>query len=108
MKILISPAKSLDLNSDFGNFECSIPKFLNKTSEINEVLKEKSVSELKNIQGISEKLADLNWNRNNEFNKEHSAEKTHVLQSLLLMVMFTTVLTLKLLTLKILTSCKNH
>ena len=40
MKILISPAKSLDLNSDFGNFECSIPKFLNKTSEINEVLKE--------------------------------------------------------------------
>ena len=39
MKILISPAKSLDLNSDFGNFECSIPKFLNKASEINEVLK---------------------------------------------------------------------
>ena len=43
MKILISPAKSLDLNSDFGNFECSIPKFLNKTSEINEVLKGESV-----------------------------------------------------------------
>ena len=76
MKILISPAKSLDLNSDFGNFECSIPKFLNKTSEINEVLKEKSVSELKNIQGISEKLADLNWNRNNEFNKEHSSKNS--------------------------------
>ena len=76
MKILISPAKSLDLNSDFGNFECSIPKFLNKASEINEVLKEKSVSELKNIQQISEKLADLNWNRNNEFNKEHSGKNS--------------------------------
>ena len=76
MKILISPAKSLDLNSDFGNFECSVPKFLNKTSEINQVLKEKSVSELKNIQGISEKLADLNWKRNNEFNKEHSSKNS--------------------------------
>ena len=72
MKILISPAKSLDFKSEIENFSCSQPKFLKQAEVINTVLKEKSPSDLKNLQNISEKLADLNWTRNNEFNLEHN------------------------------------
>ena len=72
MKILISPAKSLDFKSEIETFSCSQPKFLKQAEIINSVLKEKSPSDLKNLQNISEKLADLNWTRNNEFNLEHN------------------------------------
>ena len=72
MKILISPAKSLDFKSEIETFSCSQPKFLKQAEVINNVLKEKSPSDLKNLQNISEKLADLNWTRNNEFNLEHN------------------------------------
>ena len=72
MKILISPAKSLDFKSEIEAFSCSQPKFLKQAEVINSVLKEKSPSDLKNLQNISEKLADLNWTRNNEFNLEHN------------------------------------
>ena len=72
MKILISPAKSLDFKSEIETFSCSQPKFLKQAEVINSVLKEKSPSDLKNLQNISEKLADLNWTRNNEFNLEHN------------------------------------
>ena len=64
MKILISPAKSLDFKSEIETFSCSQPKFLKQAEVINNVLKEKSPSDLKNLQNISEKLADLNWTRN--------------------------------------------
>jgi len=72
MKILISPAKSLDFKSEIETFSCSQPKFLKQAEVINNALKEKSPSDLKNLQNISEKLADLNWTRNNEFNLEHN------------------------------------
>ena len=72
MKILISPAKSLDFKSEIETFSCSQPKFFKQAEVINNVLKEKSPSDLKNLQNISEKLADLNWTRNNEFNLEHN------------------------------------
>ncbi len=72
MKILISPAKSLDFKSKIETFSCSQPKFLKQAEVINSVLKEKSPSDLKNLQNISEKLADLNWTRNSEFNLEHN------------------------------------
>ena len=42
MKILISPAKSLDFKSEIETFSCSQPKFLKQAEVINSVLKEKS------------------------------------------------------------------
>ena len=41
MKILNSPAKSLDFESIIENTEHSKPVFLNKTSEINKVLRKR-------------------------------------------------------------------
>ena len=72
MKILISPAKSLDFDSNIGTLKCTQPVFLNKTSEINSVLKEKSPKDLMQLQGISQKLSDLNWKRNNDYVDNHS------------------------------------
>ena len=72
MKILISPAKSLDFDSIIGSLECTQPVFLNKTSEINSVLKEKSPKDLMQLQGISQNLSDLNWKRNNDYVNNHN------------------------------------
>ena len=72
MKILISPAKSLDFDSNIGSLECTQPVFLNKTSQINSVLKKKSPKDLMQLQGISQKLSDLNWKRNNDYVNNHN------------------------------------
>ena len=50
MKILISPAKSLDFDSNIDSLKCTQPVFLNKTSQINSVLKEKSPKDLMQLQ----------------------------------------------------------
>ncbi len=72
MKILISPAKSLDFDSNIDSLKCTQPLFLNKTSQINSVLKEKSPKDLMQLQGISQKLSDLNWKRNNDYVDNHN------------------------------------
>ena len=72
MKILISPAKSLDFDSNIDSLKCTQPVFLNKTSQINSVLKEKSPKDLMQLQGISQKLSDLNWKRNNDYVNDHN------------------------------------
>ena len=72
MKILISPAKSLDFDSNIDSLKCTQPVFLNKTSQINSVLKVKSPKDLMQLQGISQKLSDLNWKRNNDYVENHN------------------------------------
>ena len=72
MKILISPAKSLDFDSNIDTLKCTQPVFLKKTSEINSVLKEKSPKDLMQLQGISQKLSELNWKRNNDYVDNHN------------------------------------
>ena len=71
MKILVSPAKSLDFESKLNNHKFTQPIFLKKTSQINSVLKHKSPYDLMKLQSISEKLSDLNWRRNNEYISTH-------------------------------------
>ena len=76
MKIIISPAKSLDFETKLPTSQFSIPDFLKESSLINDSLKKRSPNELKSMMKISEKLADLNWKRNNSFklpfNKENA------------------------------------
>ena len=76
MKILISPAKSLDFESHVDNLEYSKPIFLNKTSEVNSLLKQKSPTDLMKLQGISQKLSDLNWKRNNDYSNDHNVNNS--------------------------------
>ena len=61
MKIIISPAKSLDFEKELPTKGFSIPDFLSESKVINDSLKKRSPSELKSLMSISDKLADLNW-----------------------------------------------
>ena len=67
MKIIISPAKSLDFENELPTKEFTIPSFIGDSKVINNSLRKKSVGDLKSLMNISDNLANLNWQRNNEF-----------------------------------------
>ena len=67
MKIVISPAKSLQLDGVLPAVEFTQPVFLNEAAQVNTVLRKKSVKALGALMGISENLSNLNWQRNQEF-----------------------------------------
>jgi len=67
MKMVISPAKSLDYESNLPTDKSSNPCFLEEASKINELLREKSPLELSQLMKISDKLGNLNWERNQNF-----------------------------------------
>jgi len=67
MKIVISPAKSLQLDGVLPAVEFTQPVFLNEAVQVNTVLRKKSVKALGALMGISENLSNLNWQRNQEF-----------------------------------------
>ncbi len=67
MKILVSPAKSLDYKSELPTDVHSQPAFLKEAAKLNASLKTKSPDELQKLMHISEKLATLNWERNQHF-----------------------------------------
>lgn len=64
MKIVISPAKTLNYESALPFTTASTPAFLKEARQIRKVLKEKSPAELMALMEISDKLAELNWQRN--------------------------------------------
>ena len=59
MKIIISPAKSLDFKTELINKEFSIPDFLSESKIINKSLKKRSPVELKSLMSISDKISSL-------------------------------------------------
>lgn len=66
MKVVISPAKSLDYTTDVPLATFTKPSFLKQSKEINTILKEVTPQELKTMMNISDKLAEMNWQRNQE------------------------------------------
>lgn len=66
MKILLSPAKSLDYSTKPSIEEESSPIFLSETKKIQTELKKMKPSDLKELMGISDKLATLNYERNQD------------------------------------------
>lgn len=67
MKIVISPAKSLDYTSELPTKRYTEAQFLNKSETIQKTLKKKKPKDLMELMSISEKLADLNWQRNQDW-----------------------------------------
>ncbi|XLS28282.1 peroxide stress protein YaaA [Flavobacteriaceae bacterium M23B6Z8] len=67
MKIVISPAKSLDYDTKLPSEKFSEPKFIEETKKLHQTLKKKSPSQLGDLMNISEKLSQLNWERNQDF-----------------------------------------
>lgn len=64
MKIVISPAKSLNFEKALPTDVFSQPSFLKESKQVHQVLKQKKPAELSDLMDISDKLADLNWKRN--------------------------------------------
>ncbi|RMB60614.1 peroxide stress protein YaaA [Dokdonia sinensis] len=67
MKIVISPAKSLNFESDLPTARGTQPKFLEQAEILNKNLSRKTKKEIGELMSISEKLADLNYQRYNDF-----------------------------------------
>ena len=66
MKILISPAKSLNFERLLPTQHYSEIAFAKQSATIDKVLKKKKPKELIQLMDISDKLAELNWQRNQE------------------------------------------
>lgn len=67
MKIIISPAKSLDFESTVSTSLYSQPQFLEDSVKLNKKLKTLSRKKLSEFMGISADLAELNYQRNQEW-----------------------------------------
>ena len=74
MKILLSPAKSLDYKSELPTSKISEACFLNEAKYLNKILREKSPNELSELMSISPSLGDLNYKRNNSWSLPFSSK----------------------------------
>jgi cytoplasmic iron level regulating protein YaaA (DUF328/UPF0246 family) len=74
MKIVISPAKSLDFEKTLPNNLFTKPIYLKQTKEIVSVLKNLKPKYLSELMHISDNLAQLNWQRNKEFKTPFTPE----------------------------------
>lgn len=74
MKIVISPAKSLDFITPLTTDSYSEASFLKQSRQVHNVLKTLSPKELSDLMDISDKLADLNWQRNQAWKTPFNAE----------------------------------
>ena len=76
MKIVLSPAKSLDFESKLPTTRGTQPQFLDTTIKINKKLSRQTKNELMELMSISEKLADLNYGRYKDFQEDHTKENS--------------------------------
>ena len=76
MKIVISPAKSLDFEKQLPTDKTSKPFFLKEAKIINATLKKLKPSDLSDLMHISDNLAQLNWQRNKIFKTPFTSENT--------------------------------
>jgi cytoplasmic iron level regulating protein YaaA (DUF328/UPF0246 family) len=67
MKIVISPAKSLNFDKHLPTALYTEPLFLKESRQVHKVLKDKKPADLSDLMSISDKLADLNWKRNQDW-----------------------------------------
>lgn len=73
MLILLSPAKSLDF-SEMDAPGYTQPRLLEKTEELVGVMRKKSRAAIQELMGVSEKIADLNYQRYKDFSLPFTAE----------------------------------
>jgi cytoplasmic iron level regulating protein YaaA (DUF328/UPF0246 family) len=64
MKIVISPAKTLDFETKLPSRRNTQPAFLEQAQVVHTAVKDKSPAQLSSLMDISDKLAELNWERN--------------------------------------------
>lgn len=76
MLAVISPAKKLDFNACMNAVKGTKPRFPEDTEKLVSTARKLSRSDLSNLMGISEQLADLNYQRFQSFESDPAPEKT--------------------------------
>ncbi|MDG1285479.1 MAG: peroxide stress protein YaaA [Flavobacteriaceae bacterium] len=76
MKLVISPAKSLNYESALPTTSSTDNIFLSEAQQLNRLLKKKSVKALSELMHISPNLGQLNYERNQEWSPPFTAENT--------------------------------
>ena len=74
MLMLLSPAKTLDYETPATTNSFSIPDYLGKSSELVKVMKQKSFLDLMELMQVSQKIAELNVERFNQWKLPFSTE----------------------------------
>jgi hypothetical protein len=67
MLTILSPAKSLNFDAQISNIKITIPIFLDQSKILVDKLKKLSEKDLEKLMAISPKLAELNWQRFQDF-----------------------------------------
>lgn len=67
MKIILSPAKSLDLETQIPTLQYTESCFLKEAERLNKLLKKKSAKSLSKLMSISDTLGRLNYERNQQW-----------------------------------------
>jgi cytoplasmic iron level regulating protein YaaA (DUF328/UPF0246 family) len=73
---IISPSKDLNFNLPGPAIDAEIPRLWDKSWQIAEALKKKKVRDLQKLMDISPKLAEENFKRNQEMQKEMSPDRS--------------------------------
>jgi len=76
MKIIISPAKSLDFESKVPTSLHTQPRFLEQSEKLHKKLKTLSKKKLSDLMKISDDLATLNYNRNQTWETPFTTENS--------------------------------
>ena len=76
MKILLSPAKTLDYETQLPTATYTQPLFVKEALKLNGVLKKMSAKKVGELMHISDALADLNYQRYKEFDKEFTTRNS--------------------------------
>lgn len=74
MKLVLSPAKSLDFETELPIQKQSEAVFLDEAAQINKLLKKQSVKKLGQLMSISPDLSELNYQRNQDWQLPFKAE----------------------------------
>lgn len=67
MKLVLSPAKSLDYESELPTGRFTQPQFIEQSERLNKILKKKSAKGLSKLMSISDALGQLNYERNQDW-----------------------------------------
>ena len=76
MKIITSPAKLMNIENKTDMLKSTTPKFIDEAAFIQSYLKQKSPKYLSDLMEISQKLADENWERNQNWKAKPSAKES--------------------------------
>ena len=76
MKLVLSPAKSLDYKTDLSTTQNSEAVFLKEAERLNKLLKKKSAKSLSKLMSISDNLGQLNYERNQEWQLPFKTENS--------------------------------